>query len=75
MGAPVAGWINQLPFKCWLHTEELSQRLGLAPEEVEKVLRAGRRRGSITVDRNGGKPRFMRIARHPLPSARLRPSS
>ncbi|MER6232554.1 hypothetical protein ACFUC2_05160 [[Kitasatospora] papulosa] len=73
-GAPVADRINQLPFQRWLPVDELARTLGLPSEQAERVLRAGRRRGSITVNRQGEQHLFMRIARHPLPSARLRPS-
>ncbi|PRH80578.1 hypothetical protein C6N75_03485 [Streptomyces solincola] len=73
-GAPVAHRINRLPWQRWLSAEELARALGLSAEEAERVLRAGRRRGSITINRKGDETLFMRVARHPLPSARLRPS-
>lgn len=73
-GAPVAHRINRLPWQRWLSAEELAQALDLTAEESERVLRAGRRRGSITVNRRGDIPLFMRVARHPLPSVRLHPS-
>ncbi|MGA5411534.1 hypothetical protein ACPCSC_30305 [Streptomyces lavendulocolor] len=76
-GVPVAVRINRLPFQRWLCTAELTQELGLPAGEVEKVLRAGLRRGTITVKRRelaqqgNAEPVFMRIRRHPLPGARL----
>lgn len=74
-GAPVAHRINLLPWQRWLNAGELARELGVSAEEAERVLRAGRRRGSITVNRRGVEPLFMRVGRHPLPSARQSPSS
>lgn len=76
-GVPVADRINRLPFQRWLCAAELTQQWDLPACQVEKVLRAGLRRGTITVrrkeaaDREGAEPLFMRIRRHPLPGARL----
>ncbi|MET9528147.1 hypothetical protein [Streptomyces coeruleorubidus] len=76
-GVPVADRINRLPFQQWLCAAELTKELGLPACQAEKVLRAGLRRGTITVrrkevaEREGTEPLFMRIRRHPLPGARL----
>ncbi|MFD9248353.1 ubiquitin family protein [Streptomyces bottropensis] len=70
-GAPVADRINRLPYETWLSAGELAQLLGLPDEQAVKVLRVGRRRGSITLDRKGDEPLFKRVRRHPRSGARL----
>ncbi|AWI32664.1 hypothetical protein [Streptomyces tirandamycinicus] len=71
-GARLADQINRLPFETWLRADESAQRIGLPAAEAEKVLRAGRRRGSITVRReeSSGHVLFKRVRRHPLPQMR-----
>ncbi|MGC4951010.1 hypothetical protein ACLQ2N_33065 [Streptomyces sp. DT224] len=73
-GTPVAHRINLLPWQKWLSIEEFARELDAPVEEAERLIRAGRRRGSITVKRTGREPLFMRVTRHPLPSARARPA-
>ncbi|MGW7089984.1 hypothetical protein ACWGH2_41745 [Streptomyces sp. NPDC054871] len=57
-----------MPYETWLRAEEI----GLPAAEADKVLRAGRRRGTITVTRSPeGSVLFKRVRRHRLPQARL----
>ncbi|MFJ5142947.1 hypothetical protein [Streptomyces sp. NPDC088707] len=67
---PVADRINGLPFETWLCAEELARCFDLPVDQAVKVVRAGRRQGSITVDRKGEVPLFMRVHRHRLPCSR-----
>ncbi|WP_330335684.1 hypothetical protein OHS33_38545 (plasmid) [Streptomyces sp. NBC_00536] len=62
--------INRLPFETWFCVEMSAQQIGLTPTEAETVLRAGRRRGMLTVRRENGAVEFMRVRRHPAPTSR-----
>ncbi|MEU5181180.1 hypothetical protein AB0G49_14120 [Streptomyces longwoodensis] len=72
MYAPnVAGHVNRLPWETWLDESQLSRLTALPPDELAKVLRAGRRRGSITVRRTDSGLQYKRVRLHPQPSQRL----
>ncbi|MEU6632793.1 hypothetical protein ABZ905_31605, partial [Streptomyces parvus] len=59
--------INRLPYETWLCITTSAQAIGLPPAEAETVLRAGRRRGMLTVRRaDQGTMEFMRIRRRPV---------
>ncbi|WP_404949112.1 hypothetical protein HFP70_35605 [Streptomyces sp. ARC14] len=57
--------INLLPFERWLRAEESASFFGVAANEATTLLRAGRRRGMITVRRNTDGVEFMRVRRRP----------
>jgi hypothetical protein len=67
----VAKHINRLPWETWLDADASADLIGLPAEETGKLLRAGRRRGSITVCRENGVLKYKRVRLHPLPSRRL----
>jgi hypothetical protein len=67
----VAQRINRLPWETWLDAEDSARHIGLPLREADKLLRAGRRRGSITVCRVEGQLRYKRVRLHPLPAQRL----
>ncbi|MFF0754436.1 hypothetical protein [Streptomyces sp. NPDC004267] len=69
-GAPVADQINRLPFERWLRADELAQWFKLPADQAVKIVRAGRRQGSLTVRGKGPDSEVMRVHRHRLPSAR-----
>ncbi|MFD7764099.1 hypothetical protein [Streptomyces microflavus] len=60
--------INRLPYETWLCLSRSAQTIGLPAAEAETVLRAGRRRGMLTVRRTpeGGAVEFMRVRRRPV---------
>ncbi|MGW0562835.1 hypothetical protein ACWDZ4_20005 [Streptomyces sp. NPDC003016] len=62
--------INQLPFETWLCLAESAQQMSLPSAEVEKLLRAGRRCGMITVRREEGPLQFKRVRRRPIQQTR-----
>lgn len=66
--ATVADCINRLPWDAWIADHDLPNCLGLPPGEAEKVLRSGRRKGSVTVRRTDSGLQYKRVRRHPLPS-------
>ncbi|MBV1940794.1 hypothetical protein KUF83_30125 [Streptomyces sp. BV286] len=68
--ANLADRINRLPFAQWMCASESARLLDLPFEEAQKVLKAGRRHGSITVERHGEVPRFKRVRRHPFSGTR-----
>ncbi|MER7759497.1 hypothetical protein [Streptomyces sp. NPDC097619] len=67
--------INRLPFETWLRAEQSAERIGLPAAEADRVLRAGRRNGMLTVRREGGLLEFMRVSRRPRVGARRTRSS
>ncbi|WP_433860119.1 hypothetical protein [Streptomyces kronopolitis] len=70
--ARLADQINRLPYETWLRADESAKLIGLPAVEVGKVLRAGRRSGTITVSRSPqGSVLFKRVRRHRLPQVRL----
>ncbi|MEV0487328.1 hypothetical protein AB0I69_42850 [Streptomyces sp. NPDC050508] len=72
--ARLADQINRLPYETWVCVAESAKLIGLSVGEADKVLRAGRRRGTLTVSRDDqGSVLFKRVRRHRLPQAR--PSS
>jgi hypothetical protein len=72
----LADQINQLPFERWLDKDESAKLIGLPPEEVNRVLRAGRRSGSITVCRTEeGSTLIKRVRRHPHSPVRRPPGT
>ncbi|MEU9925049.1 hypothetical protein AB0H51_27840 [Streptomyces griseoluteus] len=69
MPATVAERVNQLPYETWVDAEEMARLIGLPPAEAVKVVRKGRRVGSVTVSRTeAGLLQYKRIRRHPLPA-------
>ncbi|MEU0857443.1 hypothetical protein ABZ352_18670 [Streptomyces griseofuscus] len=68
--AYLADRINRLPWETWLGAEESAAHLGVASEEVTRLLRAGRRNGMITVRRNDTGVLYKRISRRPSAGAR-----
>ncbi|MFI9052497.1 hypothetical protein [Streptomyces sp. NPDC053427] len=72
MQSSLADQINRLPYETWMRADESARLIGLPAVEVDKVLRAGRRRGTITVSRSEeGSVLFKRVRRHRLPQVRL----
>lgn len=69
--ARLADQINLMPYEEWLRADESAVRIGLSTDEAGKVLRAGRRSGTITVRRDGELLLYKRVRRHPLPQTRL----
>jgi hypothetical protein len=71
LAANVAQHVNRLPWETWVCAEESARQLGLTADETHKVLRAGRRKGSVTVRRSGAGMEYKRVRLHPLPCQRL----
>lgn len=70
--ARLADQINRLPYETWMCVNESARLIGLPLGEADKVLRAGRRRGTLTVSRDAeGAVLFKRVRRHRLPQVRL----
>jgi hypothetical protein len=70
--ARLADQINRLPYETWMCVDESARLIGLPVGEADKVLRAGRRRGTLTVSRDAeGMVLFKRVRRHRLPQVRL----
>jgi hypothetical protein len=63
MGASLADHLNRLPYRQWVREDQDTERFGLPAEEMRKALRAGRRRGAVTVRRENGTVEYMRIWR------------
>ncbi len=63
--ARLADQVNRLPWETWLREDMSALWFGLPPEEAAKVLRAGRRVGSLTVRRAGDAIEYKRVRRHP----------
>lgn len=63
----VAQQVNLLPWETWLSAEDVACHTALPHDQVTKVLRAGRRKGSITVLRTETGHLYKRVGRHPLP--------
>lgn len=66
----VASHVNRLPWDAWIPADQMPGLIDLPPAEAEKVLRAARRKGSVTVRRMGSGLQYKRVRRHPLPSQR-----
>jgi hypothetical protein len=69
--ANVAQHVNQLPWETWIGADESALLIGLTPDQMTKVLRAGRRKGSVTVRREGSVTLYKRVRLHPRPCQRL----
>lgn len=63
--------VNQLPWETWLDATETARHIGLPQNETDKLLRAARRKGTVTVRRCEAGLQYKRVRTHPLPSQHL----
>ncbi|RSS95069.1 hypothetical protein EF903_05360 [Streptomyces sp. WAC05292] len=68
--ARLADQINRMPFETWLCASQSAEQIGVPDAEAERVLRAGRRSGMLTVRREDGTVKFMRVRRRPRATTR-----
>ncbi|WP_155553598.1 hypothetical protein [Streptomyces sp. E1N211] len=69
--AALAQRVNQLPWETWLDACETARHIGLPQSETDKLLRAARRKGTVTVRRSAAGLQYKRVRTHPQPSQRL----